>query len=100
MKPARMLHHGRCHISAEQRSRNPIDAKTRQFADGAEAKIHCGLSHDAAANRVDFAFGNLSRDLLDASGDIEQVDAAFRWTWKFPVPVQARNVLAGGRAVL
>ena len=88
-------------VAIERNARRSANgAQARQFANRAEAKVDRGLSDDAAADPADPASGDLSRVLLAASGDPEQVDAALHRAWKLPVPVQARNLLAGGRAIL
>ena len=61
--------------NAARRSAN--GAQARQFANRPEAKIERRLPDDAAADPADPASGDLSRILLAASGDPEQVDARF-----------------------
>ena len=69
-------------------------------AQGHAAQVDHRLPDGAAADPADRPAGHLSGDLLDASGDAQQVDAALRRARQLLLPVQARDLLDGGAAVL
>ena len=69
-------------------------------APGAAAQIDHRVPDDAAADPADRAAGDLSGVLFDPSRHPQQVDGALRRLRQLPVPVQARDVLDGGAAVL
>ena len=82
------------------RQPEPNGPQALQPANRAEAEIDRGVSDDAAADPSDRNSGALPGVLLAASGDAEQVDAALRRPRQFRIPVQARDLLAGGEAVV
>ena len=64
------------------------------------AEVDHRVPDGAAAHPADRAAGRLSGALFDPSRDTEQVDGALRRLRQFHLPVQARNLLDGGEAVL
>ena len=66
--------------------------------DGAQVE-HC-VPDDAAAHPAGRLAGDLSGALFGPPRDAEQVDGAVRRPGKLLLPVQARNILDGGEAVL
>ena len=95
----RGLADGRCGI-ADIRMSEPLGRRRAGFAPDAAAQVDHRVPDDAAADPADRAAGDLSGALFDPSRDLEQVDGALRRLRQFHVPVQARNILDGGAAVL
>src|SRR6516164_8397764 len=69
-------------------------------AHGDAAQIDHRVFDDASAHPAGRAPRPLPRPLLHPSRHAEQVDGALRRLRQFPVPVQARDVLDGGAAIL